>query len=58
MEKFYSINETAEMLRVHPNTVRAWIKRNILKAHHLGGLIRIYESDLQAFLNRDGNDQR
>lgn len=58
MEKFYSINETAEMLQVHPNTVRAWINRNILKAHRFGRLIRIYESDLQAFLNRDGNDQR
>ena len=58
MEKFFTIKEVAEMLRVHPNTVRGWIDRGILKMHRFGGLIRIYESDLQAFLNRDGNDQR
>jgi excisionase family DNA binding protein len=58
MEKFFSIKEVAEQQRVHANTVRAWIAKGWLKAHKVGGRVRIYESDLQAFLNRDGNDQR
>lgn len=58
VERFYSIKEVSEMQEVHTNTVRSWIAKGWLKAHKIGGRIRIYESDLQAFLNRDGNDQR
>lgn len=52
MEKFYSINELAKQLSVHPNTVRAWIAKGWLKAHKVGYRIRIFESDLNEFLNR------
>ena len=52
VKDFYSINEVAEQQKVHPNTVRAWIAKGWLKAHKVGGRVRIYESDLQEFLNR------
>lgn len=58
MEKFFTKREITEMLKVHLNTVDSWIAKGWLKAHKVGGRVRIYESDLQAFLNRDGNDQR
>jgi excisionase family DNA binding protein len=52
MEKFYTKREITEMLKVHLNTVDSWIAKGWLKAHKIGGRIRIYESDLNEFLNR------
>lgn len=51
MEKFFSIKEVAEQQRVHANTVRSWIAKGWLKAHKVGGRVRIFESDLAEFLN-------
>ena len=56
MEQFFTIKEVAEQLKVHPNSVRAWIAKGWLKAHKIVGRVRIFESDLQEFLN--GNYQR
>ena len=56
MEKVYKKKEVAEMLHVHLNTVDRWIRKGLLKAHKVGYSIRIFESDLQEFLN--GTDQR
>ncbi len=52
MEKVYKKKEVAEMLHVHLNTVDRWIHKGWLKAHKLGYAVRIYESDLNEFLNR------
>jgi excisionase family DNA binding protein len=48
--KFFTIPEVAECLNVSTRTVRRWIKRGELIAHRLGGVVRIAESDLRAFL--------
>jgi excisionase family DNA binding protein len=48
--KFFSIRYVAEALSVSTRTVRRWIERGELVAHHLGGAVRIAESDLKAFL--------
>lgn len=48
--KFFTIAETAEMLRVGPRTVRRQIAAGELVAHRLGGCVRIAEADLRAFL--------
>jgi excisionase family DNA binding protein len=50
--KFFTIPEVAECLNVSTRTVRRWIKRGELIAHRLGGVVRIAESDLRAFLAR------
>jgi excisionase family DNA binding protein len=50
--KFFTIPEVAECLNVSTRTVRRWIKRGELIAHRLGGLVRIADSDLRAFLTR------
>ena len=50
MEEFYTINQTAIVLKVHPLTVRRYIKEGKLKAYRVGGNIRISVNDLRAFM--------
>ena len=48
--KFFTIQETAEALRVTPQTVRAYIKRGKLKGQRIGRPILITENNLKEFL--------
>jgi excisionase family DNA binding protein len=48
--RFFTIGEVAERLRVATRTVRRWIEAGDLVAHRIGGVLRIAESDLRAFL--------
>lgn len=48
--KFYTIPEVAQVLRVTPQTVRAWIKQGKLKAQRIGRPILITENNLKEFL--------
>lgn len=50
MENLFNVNQAAFILKVHPLTVRRYIKEGVLKAIKVGGNIRIQESQLQAFL--------
>jgi excisionase family DNA binding protein len=54
--QFFTIAETAEMLRVATRTVRRRIAAGELVAHRFGGAVRIAENDLRAFLaiHREG----
>jgi excisionase family DNA binding protein len=54
--QFFTIAETAEMLRVCTRTVRRWIAAGKLVAHRFGGSLRVAEPDLRAFLaiHREG----
>lgn len=49
MEEFYTVNQTAISLKVHPLTVRRYIKEGKLKAVRMGGNVRIALNDLRAF---------
>lgn len=49
MENLFNINQAAFILKVHPLTVRRYIKEGVLKAIKIGGNIRIKESHLQEF---------
>lgn len=49
MEEFYTINQAAIALKIHPLTVRRYIKEGKLKAYRVGGNIRITLNDLRAF---------
>ena len=49
--KFYTIPETAQALRVTPQTIRAWIKQGKLKGQRIGRPILITENNLKEFLN-------
>lgn len=49
MDEFYTVNQVALVLKVHPLTVRRYIKEGKLKAYQVGGNIRIAVNDLRAF---------
>ena len=49
MEEFYTINQTAVALKVHPLTIRRYIREKKLKAYRVGGNIRIAINDLRSF---------
>jgi excisionase family DNA binding protein len=53
---FFTITEVAERLHVATRTVRRWIQTNDLVVHRVGGVVRIAEDDLRAFLavHREG----
>jgi excisionase family DNA binding protein len=48
--KYYSIDEVALMFKVHPNTVRNWLKDGTLKGYKLGRRVVIPESSISAGL--------
>ena len=48
----YTIEETANILKIKPRTVRAWIDQGKLKSFKLGDLVRIHEEDLQAVIDQ------
>lgn len=52
MENLFNVNQVAFILKVHPLTVRRYIKEGRLKAIKAGGNIRIKESSLNEF-NKD-----
>jgi excisionase family DNA binding protein len=47
---FYTIPETAEALRVTPQTIRSYIKRGKLKSQRIGRPILVTEKNLKEFL--------
>lgn len=49
MNNLLSVNQVAFILKVHPLTIRRYIKEQKLKAVKVGGNIRILENDLQDF---------
>jgi len=51
--KFYTIPETAQALKVTPQTIRAWIKQGRLKGQRIGRPILITENNLKEFLKTD-----
>lgn len=52
MDNLLSVKQVAYILKIHPLTVRRYIKEERLKAIKSGGNIRIKESDLTEF-NKD-----
>jgi len=54
--RFFTVAEVAERLHVATRTVRRWIEAGDLVVHRIGGILRIAEEDLRAFLalHREG----
>jgi len=56
----YTVDEVAELLHVHPQTVRTWIRGGLLGSHKVGRYDRISDDQVAAFLDarrRDGDDR-
>ncbi len=49
-ERFYTIKDVAELLKVSDGAVRKWLKSGKLKGIKLGRIWRIRGSDLEEFL--------
>jgi excisionase family DNA binding protein len=48
--KFFTVTEAAELLKITPQTVRAYIKRGKLKGQRIGRPILITETALRNFI--------
>jgi len=51
-QEFLTVGDVAERLRVHPQTVRAWIARGDLGAVRIGRTLRVRQTELQEMLDR------
>jgi excisionase family DNA binding protein len=49
---FFTVAAVAALLAVSVRTVRRWIRRGDLVAHHFGSAVRIADSDLKSFIAR------
>lgn len=49
MDNLFNVNQAAYILKVHPLTIRRYIREGKLKAVKAGGNIRIMESQLTEF---------
>lgn len=49
MEEFYTVNQSATFLKVHPLTIRRYIREGKLKAVKIGGNVRVALNELRAF---------
>ena len=57
-DRWHTVEEIADNLKVHVNTVRRWLRDGQLKGHNFGGKTgyRIRAQDLQAFLDERFED--
>ena len=49
MENLFNVNQVAFILKVHPLTIRRYIREQKLRALKAGGNVRIAESELTKF---------
>lgn len=54
-ERWFTVEQIAELLHVHVNTVRSWLRAGRLKGRAFGGKTgwRVRESALKEFLERE-----
>ncbi len=64
-ERLLTLREAAEVLRLHPRTVREYLRRGELEGRVIGGRWRFRRKDLDAFYENaprqwdfGGNDER
>lgn len=48
--EFYTINDFANLVDSHPNTIRRWIKLGVLKPDKIGRKYVFWKSDLNKYL--------
>jgi excisionase family DNA binding protein len=50
-QEFLTVQETARILKLNPQTVRNWIGRGVLPAVRIGRMVRIRCVDFEQFLD-------
>jgi excisionase family DNA binding protein len=56
LPRLYTVDEVAELISVHPQTVRLWIRTKQLGSHKVGRYDRISDDQLAAFLDARRHD--
>jgi len=56
LPRMYTVDEVAEMLHVHPQTVRGWIRTRQLGSHKVGRYDRISDEQVAQFLEARRDD--
>jgi excisionase family DNA binding protein len=51
-EKYYTVQEVADILNVSPRTVRRWVRSKVVESYKFGAARRIASSGLQALIAR------
>lgn len=49
-QKYYTVPEVAELLRVHVNSVYRWVRLRRLKSYHIASSVRISQAQLDDFV--------
>ena len=54
LPEYLTLQEVSRMLKVHPNTLRAWDKKGTLRAVRIGikRIRRYRKTDIEEFLNK------
>jgi excisionase family DNA binding protein len=52
-EAWYTVEEIAQLLKIHPDTVRGWLREGRMQGRNFGGRTgyRVRQSALDAFLD-------
>lgn len=60
MEELLTLKETAQILKVHPNTLRSWDKKGILAAVRIGekGIRKYRKVDIIKLINKSSKRKR
>jgi excisionase family DNA binding protein len=60
MNKFYKVEEIAEILNIGARSIRVLIVSGEMKAHKIGGEYRISQEQFEEYLNQSlvGNDEK
>lgn len=56
MEKYYNLNQTAELLGIKVRTVREWVRKGQIKANKLTGTRRWAVSETEIVRLQNGNE--
>lgn len=51
LPRLHTVDEVAEIMQVHPQTVRSWIRSKQLGTHKVGRYDRVSDDQLAAFLD-------
>lgn len=57
-EVYYTPEQVAERLGLHPNTIRLWLRQGAMPGVRIGRLWRVRESDLEAYAESRRNVPR
>lgn len=50
-EKWVSLNDIADYLGVNPDTIRNWIKKNLIPAHRIGRQWKFKKSEIDKWVD-------